>query len=125
MTPTRNRSGSLLIAASALAACVGAWLAQHGPAPSPVAAPAQRPAVAWSEAPSATIRLQRFIAAGPSCLRLRPVRPYESAFGGAGADSAASEGAPSRLSASGGELAYTRGPLDAWPGQSGGDAGRP
>ncbi len=119
----RTHLSSFLITASALAAGAVAWLAQNGPAPAH-AAPAPRASfVTQTESSSATIRLQRYVPPGPSCLRLRSVRPYEGAFGGAGHE--AVQSAPSRVSATEGEFAFTRGAIEDWPGQIGGDASRP
>lgn len=120
----RSHLSSCLIAASALAAGAVAWLAQNGPAPAPASPRPRTSIVAQSESRSATIRLQRYVPPGRSCLRLRPARPYEGAFGGSGLEAVLAP-APSQVSTADGDLAFTRGAIEDWPGQIGGDASRP
>jgi hypothetical protein len=117
----------LLGALSAVSAVGVAWVAQHEPA-RVVHRPETRVAtLEGPREPAMVIRLNPASATGISCLRLRPARAYDAAFGGTALEPSArtSPEAPSSLPESSSPVVFSRAGVEDWPGQAGGDASQP
>lgn len=118
----------LIGAMSACTALAAAWMAQHEPTRTLPERPATRVAtLERAEEPAMVIRLKPAVPTGESCIRLRPARDYEAAFGGAAHGSAAGRAAdvPSSVPDGGAPVAFSRAAVEDWPGQPGGDASQP
>lgn len=110
----------VLGAASAAVACALAGRAQLTAKPEAVhAAVAPQKRV---EAAGPIIRLQP-PCTGIACVRLKPARDYEAAFGGAAKD--ADPAGPSMIRSDDPDLMFTRDAVQDWAGQRGGDANQP
>lgn len=115
---------ALLIAGPALLAGAAAWVVQQGPEPARTLRGPRATASAPIARPETVIRLRPAALPATSCARLRYARPTPAILGGAASADAASYAASSLPLAEDG-LAYTRSAVEDWPGQAGGDAGRP
>src|SRR5258705_9041953 len=103
--PTSAVRSWLLGAASAAVACALAGRAQLNTKPVPL--PAAAGIVRHVEASGPVIRLQA-PCSGIACVRLRPVKDYEAAFGGAAAKEVAEPPGPSSLQSAEPALMFTR-----------------